>query len=355
MKDIILRFIKKHPITFVSIISFAIVAVRLISYGEIYTVTDESKIVNELAVLFNHIIFGSFLFYKIIDVYENKLSDKIVKNTIVINLLALILPTVFYIISKLILKLSSGFVIFGMGSFLAVYCSLAYYFIIKKNNVLVYKYLLNVFMNVLFLSLIYVIVACGIGVLIYLYYVLFRMVNEIYPLNIFVFITILIAYIGYFIVLEKIDDKTTLFSKILVKYIMMAMVIISFAFFYVYIIMIIISRQIPSNKIFSACTILFFAGLPAALMCRSFEDGNIYDNIIKHLPLAFIPILICQIISLYLRINEYGLTSTRCIGVFIILYEAIYIYVYKCKYDKLKLIFLVQAIMFFIMSFLPKF
>ena len=353
MKDLILRFIKKYPITFVSVLSFAALAIMMMSYGDIYTVTKDTETLNELLMVSFNLIFGSFFFYKALDNFKDKLPIKLSDNKIVVNLLTLFLPFIIYIVSRLIFNFYMEDGIYGIYNIVIIYISLTYYLIVKENNILLHEYLTKVFMNTLYLFLVYCVVAGGIGVLLYIYTILFGDIKWEYVMYIYIFITVTIGYIGYFITIDEVNQKLTIFAKILVKYIMMIMVLIGFVFFYIYLIGIIVSRQIPSNQVYIVCMVLFTVGLLVALMSRTFEDNKIYDNTIKYLPLAFIPALILQILSLYIRISKYGFTKTRYVGVFFIIFEIIYIIYYMYKYEKLRFLLIIEAIMFFVMSFVP--
>lgn len=353
MKELILKFIKKYPITFVSVLSFAVLAIMMMSYGDVYTVTKETETLYELLMLSFHLIFGSFFFYKVLDNYKDKLPTKISNNRIIINVITLILPVVLYILSRLIFNFYMEDGIYGAYNLVIIYVSITYYLIVKENNIVLHEYLTKVFMNTLYLFLVYCVVAGGIGVLLYIYTILFGEINWKYIMYIYIYITVNIGYIGYFITIDETNQKLTIFAKVLVKYIMMIMVLIGFVFFYIYLFGIIVSRQMPSNQVYTVCTVLFSVGLLVALMSRTFEDNKIYDNTIKYLPLAFIPALIMQIISLYIRISKYGFTKTRYLGVFFIIFEIIYIIYYMYKYEKLRFLFIVEAIMFFAMCFVP--
>ena len=353
MKELILKFIKKYPITFLSILSFAVFAIMIFQLSDAYPITYNTNLLNDLLMFSLNMIFGSFLCYKLLDIYGKKLHSKIQQSVVISNIIVALFPIVLYFISRLILSVYLDNAIFATSNLASIFFLITLYFIIKKNEYKVSDYIVKVFINALYVFLLYCIVASGIAVLLFIYTILFVDINFRYVMYIYIFITVIIGYTGLFISIEKISQKLSIFAKVLVKYIMMIMVLIGFIFFYVYLIKIIISREIPSNQVFTVCTVLFSVGLLIALMSRAFDENKLYDKTIKYLPLVYIPALVLQIVSIYIRINKYGLTLARYTGIFIIIFEILYIIIYMYKYEKIKYLFISQAILIFIMNFMP--
>lgn len=353
MKDLVVKFVKKYPFTFVAVVLLAIFAVKLTELGAVYTLTEDTNRLAEIAMLLASIAMISFTFNKAFDCYNEKQPKVIKENTIVSNLVACILAAIVHFIIRLISRAVVGEDSFITYNLSMIFASIAYFFIITHKKMQVHEYSLKILMNSLALFLIECVVVAGISILYYIYYALFNQTNWEMLMYILVFQFIIISYTGYFIIAEKMDEKITLFAKVLIKYIIFTMVLIGYVFFYIYFINIIIKRSIPSNQVFIVCTILFAGGLPVALMCKNFDNDTIYDKVINNLPFAFIPALILQMISLGMRINQYGLTTTRYGGVAIIISEIVYIVIYIFKYDKMRYILVIEAIMIFIMSFVP--
>lgn len=224
---------------------------------------------------------------------------------------------------------------------------------IKQKSMSLKEYLLKIFLNTIILFVFYIIVIAGITILFFIYEALFNSVDwEIY-MKIATFVSTLIFYIGLLIAFENVIGEFVTFSKILIKYVMFIMVLIGFAFFYIYLVQIIITKEIPSNQVFVVCTLLFSIGLLVALMSLNFNDETIYFKIIKYLPLFFMPALIMQIISISLRIGQYGLTTDRYLGICVIIFEISYIIVYFLKNSKLHILLLELITLFFIIVYAP--
>ncbi len=224
---------------------------------------------------------------------------------------------------------------------------------IKQKSMSLKEYLLKIFLNTIILFVFYIIVMAGITILFFIYEALFNSVDwEIY-MKIATFVSTLIFYIGLLIAFENVIGEFVTFSKILIKYVMFIMVLIGFAFFYIYLVQIIITKKIPSNQVFVVCMLLFSIGLLVALMSSNFTDDTIYFKIIKYLPLFFMPALIMQIISLSLRIGQYGLTTDRYLGICVIIFEISYIIVYFLKNNRLPILLLELITLFFIIVYAP--
>jgi len=101
-------------------------------------------------------------------------------------------------------------------------------------------------------------------------------------------------------------------------------------------------------------------GLFTSLMSLGINEVSKYNTAIKFLPIAFIPALILQIISIALRIAQHGLTSARYIGVMVIIFEIVYLVFYILdeilhnKKVKLEKVLLIASLLIFIACFVPK-
>lgn len=359
MKKLLVNFIKKYPITFIGIISFTILAVAKMEelwLSDVYEANKINLLVMAITIALTTIIETSFLVTNIFDFYNDKLPEKIKDNSVLKNLIGALIGVVLYFITSTLVNIYIGDNMNGQYvnypvSFILI--SIACYFIVTKKNMEASEYTQKVFINELILLILFLVLLTGTGILFYITNALLGFNDWIKFFDIMMVETILVTYIGSFIAIENVEGESNVVSKVLIKYVMFIMVLIGFIVFYIYLVKIIINKSLPSNQVFLVCTILFGVGLSTALMARSFDEGTTYDKIIEYLPMAFIPALILQIISLTLRIHQYGLTVVRYLGVIIILYELAYIVLYIFKYDKLKYIFIVGAILAFIMTYVP--
>lgn len=246
---------------------------------------------------------------------------------------------------------------FVLGTLLTSFIS---YIVIKQKKISIKDYLIEIFMNFLFVFLIECVILAGILILYLICEVLLGGIPYYIISRIIVFLITIITFMGFFIGIENTSKEHSVFSKILVRYIMQFMVFIGFIIFYIYLVKIIMNRELPSNQVFSVCTTLFSIGLLISLMSLSIQKNTEYNKEIIFLPIAFIPALILQIISIFIRINQYGLTTTRYIGVIVIIFEIVYLIYYIfdeiLKNNKIKLenIFLPFCIIIIVGFLIPK-
>ena len=219
---------------------------------------------------------------------------------------------------------------------------------------------MKVFNNLLFVFIVECVVLVGFLVLCFIYEALLGSIPYFVISKIMIFTITLISTMGPFVSMENVEGEHSLFSKVVVRYIMQIMVFVGFIIFYIYFVKIIIKLEMPSNQVYSVCTTLFILGLPISLMSLGILEESIYNKLVKFLPIAFIPVLILQIISIFIRINRYGITTKRYVGVVFIIFEVVYVVLYildeilQNKKVKLENIFLVFCIMTFILFFVPK-
>ena len=284
-------------------------------------------------------------------------TNKILNNNYIKNLIGIGIGIIIYFISSILYSIYTGtsfngqYITYPVS---AILISLTCFFIISEKEIDFAHYVQKIFTNMLKVLLLYIIVVIGTSILFFICWALFRFFNFQKYLDIIIVESVLIFYIGTFISFENIDENNSLASKVLIKYVMFIMVLIGFILFYIYFIKIIILRTLPSNQLFTVCTILFSIGLSTGLMSKSFDEGTLYDKIIKYLPIAFIPALVLQIISIWFRINQYGITAPRYICIMIIIYEIAYIIIYILKYKKIKYIYIISATLMFILWYVPK-
>ena len=147
--------------------------------------------------------------------------------------------------------------------------------------------------------------------------------------------------IGVFKVENKTDNK---FFEGLFKYALGGIILIITTIIYAYILKILFTLDVPSNVIYRITAVLFFFAAVTWTVINSYEAKDFYGKIFKYLPYLFLPFIILQIYSLGARIIENGLTPVRYIGVMYIIFECIYLGLYKFKKEKLSNILIVFGV-----------
>lgn len=382
MKKILKNFIKKYPFTFACIVLLSIVLIIMIDKIGFIGILS-GNFVNDFLIasvcFLITLIDTSFLASNVKETKRDAVeanaenvvvnaknvvanacgarTNKTLNNNYIKNLIGIGIGIIIYFISSILYSIYTGtsfngqYITYPVS---AILISLTCFFIISEKEIDFAHYVQKIFTNMLKVLLLYIIVVIGTSILFFICWALFRFFNFQKYLDIIIVESVLIFYIGTFISFENIDENNSLAAKVLIKYVMFIMVLIGFVLFYIYFIKIIILRTLPSNQVFTVCTILFSIGLSTGLMSKSFDEGTLYDKIIKYLPIAFIPALVLQIISIWFRINQYGITTPRYICIMIIIYEIAYIIIYVLKYKKLKYIYIISATLMFILWYVPK-
>lgn len=127
---------------------------------------------------------------------------------------------------------------------------------------------------------------------------------------------------------SEINKRVDTFSNILVKFVLFPMTILVFAIIYLYVLKILVLRDVPSNQIFAILSGLFILAVSTWTMMESQEEENLWYQISRKLPLLFIPLILLQIYSILVRIRQYGITPDRYMGVMWIILEIIYLIIY---------------------------
>lgn len=378
-KEAIIGFIKKYKIESIAVLIFSILSAIAFDIDK-----TKPRALFESMVIFSFIAIGTFLVDKIFSVYENEIKQKLgnkehsFKLARWISYIVIVaVEYLFYIWSIYLMSVSNvsdgkaidftsndyesiRLMIMSASIVSSMFILLVIYFVIKEKRILLKEYLLKLFMNSIFVFIISIIVLMGIYVLYMICEILLGTIPYYIISRIIVFLLSMIYFMGLFVSIESVDGKQSLFSKILVRYIMQVMVFIGFIIFYIYLIKIIVMRELPSNQVFAVCTSLFSIGLFTSLMSLGINEESKYNTAIKFLPIAFIPALILQIISIALRIGQHGMTTNRYFGVMIIIFEIVYLVFYildellKNEKVKLKNILIISNIFILIMFFIPK-
>lgn len=134
--------------------------------------------------------------------------------------------------------------------------------------------------------------------------------------------------IGVFYAIENLDQAPGKFFITIGKYVLLPVLALAFMIIYGYIAKILITQIIPSNEIFPILSSLFCIGAPIWTMNRAMDHDDRTGKLVDLLPLLFIPFIALQGYSIWLRISEFGLTTTRYLGCALIALEIVYFTLY---------------------------
>ena len=218
---------------------------------------------------------------------------------------------------------------------------LSIYFLFKKTQKNFTEFVLKVSINTLKTSIVYGILAIGISIVSSIFvYLIWESIG--YTLT----VRLQIILLGFYYIPRLIYDLTDVqkevnaFFKGLIKYVLTGLVVISFVIIYMYLIKILILRDMPKNQIFRILSALFIVGMPIWTMAQYFKDENLWYKISLKLPIAFIPFILLQIYTIGIRIANNGFTPFRYVCVAFVIFEIIYSLIYIWKKEKIEILLL---------------
>lgn len=221
------------------------------------------------------------------------------------------------------------------------------YVIIRKNKIEFRKYLLNVFANMFNSTITYLVLNLGLTLISVIFIEL--LLDSEYGLFI---VRLQILLLGLFYIpqiinsLWNITDKNiNTFIQGLIKFVLLPLTEISMLIIYMYIVKILVLNQMPSNIIFRILAGIFIVAFPVWNMAENFkEDSKFVEKSVKLLPYFYMPFILLECYSLYVRIAELGFTPVRYFGIVFIMGQIIaLILTITKKGEKLPHIFLYIA------------
>lgn len=377
IKELLLNFIQKYKLETIStLIASCLVGI----VGEQIYRGSKLYLCASILVFF---AMGSFIVDKIFAINENNLKKAIqnkltgkteryililkIISYIAITIICIVILGIFYSTYKSdyknifdLLEYSAEDILLTTLLVTSLLAVVIMYLVLKEKKMDIKSYLLKVFMNALYVSIVIIAIYIGFFILVYICEELLGRIPYDAISKIIVFITCFALGIGFFISVENVESPHNMFSKILVRYIMQPMVLLGYVIFYVYLFKIVMKWELPSNQVFSVVSVLFFVGLSISLMSLGIEENSPYNKTIRYLPIAFVPALVLQIMSIGLRINQYGLSLVRYVGILIIIFEVVYLTCYffdeirGSKKIKIEKSLLALCIIWVIMFLVPK-
>lgn len=139
-----------------------------------------------------------------------------------------------------------------------------------------------------------------------------------------------IAIAGFFLIpatllsITNTEGENSKFIETVISFVLLPLTAIATIIIYIYMIKILVLRQIPQNSIYRIVAGLFVVAFPVWVMTYEFKEKNRFVEVFsKIMPIAFIPLIGLQIYSIGARIGENGITPIRYMGVMFIIFEII--------------------------------
>ena len=139
-----------------------------------------------------------------------------------------------------------------------------------------------------------------------------------------------IAIAGFFLIpatllsITNTEGENSKFIETVISFVLLPLTAIATIIIYIYMIKILVLRQIPQNSIYRIVAGLFVVAFPVWVMTYEFKEKNRFVEVFsKIMPIAFIPLIGLQIYSIGARIGENGITPVRYMGVMFIIFEIV--------------------------------
>ncbi len=196
------------------------------------------------------------------------------------------------------------------------------FFLYKKSKDTFERYMARACWSCVRAGLLYMIVAIG---LFFIQTIFEYLITDEIDLVILQYLAFgFIGYPAFLLALSKPKDKLDKFESSITVFVTPILLFAGMVIAYVYIIKILITWTFPSNEAFTVMTSIFGTGVFVWTMGQGISEGKI-KKALDIMPLLFTPFIVMQIMCLYMRISEYGITASRYYGIMVIVFEIIYI------------------------------
>lgn len=237
-------------------------------------------------------------------------------------------------------------------SFILILISITVYFLYNKNNE---KALFSYIVKSLFISgFISMILFVGMMVCMAAFTTLIIPIETISISKIIINLCFVFINISLIIMwIPKKDEEIVIpkFYKIIIKNILLPLFIVLIGILYVYILKILCTLNLPVGEmnVFASLALLGFVFLYLNLLNEEDSYCMMYK---KYGGYLMIPIIITQLIFIYIRLNAYGLTPARVLSIIFIVIGIIFLINSIIK-KNVKYPFLIAAVIIFIFTLTP--
>ncbi len=215
--------------------------------------------------------------------------------------------------------------------YLAICISTGLFFLYKKCGTSFENFSVKSFLGIMKGYLAYGVILLGALCIIWVFSLLIKDIDAVS--FVMAIISGLMAYTTILMALSKPSVTISRFGNVMMGYVFPGLLSVAFAIVYVYIIKILVTWTFPSNEAFTIVTALFASGICIWTMAQGCMYGN-YLKVLKFFPLLFIPFIVIQIMCLFMRVNQYGVTPSRYAGIMLIVFEILYEIYYILRLSK---------------------
>lgn len=336
-------------------------------YASIYVILEEKNV-------FFHTVSQAILWWLLFFVYSTVgafgiealpekffETNKKIKKTVGILIMVIISGILVSVTLGLVLGIAESETLKHINDHSLLAWNMAYFVLIflcvfycryKDGKNKIEKYFVSVFTGAIEIGIVWVILALGILILTAIFDSLITRVEFSGYFVPQLLIGGLYVTPCFMMTLTNVKDELGRFFETLIKYVLLILTIIGAAIIYIYIVKTIITG-IPSNEIFSIASALFFVAVPVGFSCTAYNKDSFLQKIAYALPYIYAPFIILQAYSIFTRINEYGITPSRYMGVVLIVLEVIYTLVYAFARKHIDKVILVMMAVTVVVTLIP--
>ena len=213
--------------------------------------------------------------------------------------------------------------------YVAMLTGLSLITLVRDSKLLFEQYAVRMIFSVIRVGLVLVILNLGFLLLFYMIdklIVSIRIYTWLFRLEL---ILTPVVYVPYILscLTTRTEEHPSSFTRGIVLYALMPMYIAAVAIVYVYLIRILVTWSFPSNQVFMICAGVFSLGVIIWTMAFAFtrrDPSKLYNIIIRYMKYIVAPLIFLELYTLIIRINEYGWTTTRSLGMYFISLQIIY-------------------------------
>ena len=345
------NLLQKLPITIMIIFAFTLY------YMCIFDLNVDGNIIPGISTFL--IIFAIISLF--IETFNNKNNKvKVIIYYIINFLISLMFALIFNNNLDYILSLKKDVVLENFNLILTatvIFCVLlSIYKMYKSSNLKFHEYIYNTFYGIVKIVVFDFVINIGIVTLFYLFkFLIFNALDDDILLRMVILIHGLFFAPAILQTMYNDNPKeNSKFFKVLSVYILLPIYLLVNLILYIYIIKVLVNRELPVGFIYPVVATIFILGFLIYNFIKNFDENKAVKIVVKLIPYLLIPLVALQIYTVIIRFIGYGITPARYITYMFIAFEiaSIFLMLFK-KSAKLEYSIIIFVILSIITTVTP--
>lgn len=228
------------------------------------------------------------------------------------------------------------------------------YFCHKKSGCGFIEYMMHVSVNFCVTTAIYIVLWIGVILVLTVLELLFLDNRSSLSGYSFILLTGFYYVPGCIAALRNMDSNIEdEISKVLIKKVLSGMTVCAMAIVYAYLLKILVTWEMPSNEIFGIVSGLFCISMFIWVIDWFYRDDTKYTVFLQRLPYGIIPMIPVQAYAMGVRIYHNGMTTGRYMGMLLVAFEIIMLFIWRFWRDKMERVIIVLCICVVVAVYLP--